>query len=112
MSQKYEVPCGRVLGHGEYCTEGYLCGGCKAVEDLEEWKRQALLVEASWDVQAVGRLINVPLGGDIRAAIQPALEKRQRKIAVLLDALNKLSTFDCATDEKIAIARDALRGGE
>lgn len=70
MSQKYKVPCGRVLGHGEYCTEGYLCGGCRAVESL------------------------VAENNRMRAA------------------LIKLSGFDYATDEKIAIARDAMRGGE
>jgi hypothetical protein len=24
-----EIPCGRVLGHGEYCSEGHLCEYCE-----------------------------------------------------------------------------------
>ena len=28
------MPCGRVMGHGEYCSEGYLCDACiKAKKD-------------------------------------------------------------------------------
>jgi hypothetical protein len=25
------IPCGRVMGHGESCSDGYLCDSCKAL---------------------------------------------------------------------------------
>lgn len=42
---------------------------------LRRWKAEALAVEATWDIQAIARLLNLPLGVNIRAAIQPAIEK-------------------------------------
>ena len=33
---KSRVPCGRTLGHGEYCTIGHLCDNC---EELERMRR-------------------------------------------------------------------------
>ena len=47
---------------------------------LLAWKESALLVESEWDVQAVGKLLGVPLGESIRANIQP-------RITALLAAL-------------------------
>lgn len=32
--------CGRVMGHGEYCTEGRLCGSCRRIAELEAEVRQ------------------------------------------------------------------------
>lgn len=52
--------------------------GLKLVEEnarLEAWKREAIAVESTWDVQAVGKLIGTPLGGDIRAGVQPYIER-------------------------------------
>ena len=28
------MSCGRTMGHGESCSEGWLCGSCQAVEQL------------------------------------------------------------------------------
>lgn len=112
MSLEYKIPCGRVLGHGEYCDKHGLCVACKTVDDLRRWKQECLAVESCWDVQAVGQLIGVPLGGDIRSAIQPAIETLRTENNRLRAALTKLSRFDFATDEKIAIAREALGDGK
>jgi hypothetical protein len=39
------VPCGRTLGHGESCSEGYLCEACdlliKAADEIERLQRVA-----------------------------------------------------------------------
>ena len=29
------IPCGRVLGHGEACCEGYMCSQCEYILQLE-----------------------------------------------------------------------------
>lgn len=59
------------------------------LQELREWKRSALAVEASWDKQAVARLLGVKLGEDISPAIQPAIE-------ALLERLRKAEA-DCKT---------------
>ena len=41
--------------------------------ELAAWKESALAVEASWDCQAVGKLLGLPLGSDIRAGIEPGI---------------------------------------
>ena len=30
----YRIPCGRNTGHGEYCSDGWLCGACETVKAL------------------------------------------------------------------------------
>lgn len=45
------------------------------LERAEEWKRSQLEVENSWDCQSVGRLLNMPLGVNIRPLIEPAISK-------------------------------------
>lgn len=45
------------------------------VSRLKAWQDEQLAVESSWDAQAVAKLLGVPLGGDIRKAIQPAIER-------------------------------------
>ncbi len=35
--------CGRVMGHGEYCCEGWYCGPCEG-----QAKRQADALAAGW----------------------------------------------------------------
>ena len=42
---------------------------------LAAWKESALAVEASWNCQAVGKLLGLPLGSDIRAGIEPGIRK-------------------------------------
>lgn len=53
------------------------------IEGLARWKAEQLLVESEWDAQAVGRLLQVPLGGSIRAAIQPGIEALQERVRQL-----------------------------
>ena len=53
------------------------------IQELERWKAEQLEVEASWDPQAVGRLIGLPLGYPIRPSIQAAIEDLQANVAAL-----------------------------
>lgn len=35
MSDDLAKGCGRTLGHGETCCEGYLCSGCRTLADRD-----------------------------------------------------------------------------
>lgn len=54
---------------------------------LEAWKREAIAVERSWNVQEVGRLLGLTLGQDIRAHIEPKIRALQAENARLREAL-------------------------
>ena len=54
-------------------------------DELRRWKDEALAVEASWDCQAVGKLIGVPLGQNIRPCIEPAIRRYQQDIDTLMN---------------------------
>lgn len=30
-----KIPCGQVLGHGEYCVKGHMCDQCTYINQLE-----------------------------------------------------------------------------
>lgn len=60
------------------------------VRELEAWKAQQLAVENEWDAQAAGRLLGVPLGQSIRAAIRPGIEKLQQRVAELEGQVGEL----------------------
>ena len=34
-----EEGCGRIIGHGEFCSKGWLCGECKVKAELKEMKK-------------------------------------------------------------------------
>lgn len=42
---------------------------------LQDWKDSVMSIESSWDCQAVGKLLNVPLGHAIHPAIEPGIRK-------------------------------------
>lgn len=42
---------------------------------LQQWKDEQLAVEVTWDAQAVGKELNLPLGSPIRPQILPAIQK-------------------------------------
>jgi len=77
------------------------------IEALEGWKAQALAVEAEWDVQTIGKRLNVPLGNSIRAAILPAIEALEGEVE-RVSALLRASRSDAAQyirERGAAIAR-------
>lgn len=62
----------------------------RAYLDLDRWKREAIEVESTWDCQAVGNLLRVPLGDPINPAIQPATETMKARIEELEAAIRHL----------------------
>ena len=32
--------CGKVLGHGDYCVKGHLCGACEEIHELKQRIKQ------------------------------------------------------------------------
>ena len=61
-------------------------------EIIEAWKREQLAVEATWDIQAVGKLIGVGLGENIRPQIYPAIEKLTAELAAAREEIARLKT--------------------
>jgi hypothetical protein len=51
--------------------------------ELRRWKAEALEVERSWDVQKIGKMIGVELGGNIRAAIEPYITSLRQRVKEL-----------------------------
>lgn len=49
--------------------------------NLCEWKESSMMVEKEWDVQAIGREINAPLGASIRSHILPWIKKIKAELA-------------------------------
>jgi len=76
-----------VRGNALLDLKGYITALQAEADALRAWKESALAVEASWDAQAVARLLEIPLGADIRAAIQPAIEKLKAERDALREAL-------------------------
>lgn len=55
--------------------ESELGVACDQRDDLARWKAEALAVEEAWNPQAVGELLGLALGSDIRAAIEPGIRR-------------------------------------
>ena len=74
--------------------------------NLQRWKDEQLIVESQWDAQAIGKELNLPLGGSIRAGILPAVQ--QLKAALEREQM-RLVACDviamCDTPESAAEAR-------
>lgn len=47
---------------------------------LRDWKAEALEMDASWDVQAIGKALGLLLGSDIRKGILPAIETLKARL--------------------------------
>lgn len=62
---------------------------------LRDWKESAQRVEAEWDVQAVGKLLGVPLGESVREHVQPkvaALAAEVEGLRARLHAFNAMAS--------------------
>jgi hypothetical protein len=53
------------------------------IEELRNWKEQALLVDRSWNAQIVGRLLGLLPGDSIHKSIEPGIRKLLEQIALL-----------------------------
>jgi len=87
----------RYLGRGRIEPARIVMDGepdlAEQVRTLENWKEQQLAVESEWDAQAVGRLLNVPLGQPIRAAIGPGIESLKEQVRLLRESLENLLRY-------------------
>lgn len=66
---------------GDYVDADFACGLERELNDLTRWKAEALEVDASWDPQAIGKLLGMTLGTPIHQNIQPAIEKLLAQLA-------------------------------
>jgi phage shock protein A len=67
------------------------------IENLLAWKESAMLVEESWNIQKVARLMGLLPGSDIRREIEPfirrmkaALAESDARVAGLLEEITRL----------------------
>lgn len=72
------------------------------VAELEAWKAEAMAVDSQWDPQAVGRLLDIPLGTLIRPGIQPGIERLLADVARKEQALRFIEQWRLPK----AVARD------
>ena len=69
---------------------------------LQRWKDEQLAIEIKWDAQAVGRLLGMTVGNEIREGIEPAIrsliEQRDRLIKAIepLKYWRDISECDCS----------------
>lgn len=52
-------------------------------DSLKYWRESALEVEREWDPQALGKLLNLPLGSKIRAGLMAEIPKLLNELAFL-----------------------------
>ena len=72
-----------VGGFVDCCTtDRVLAAVEREMAELREWKRQALLLEETWDEQAVAKELDIGIGHLIRPEIMPAI-LRLRELAEL-----------------------------
>jgi len=86
----------------------------KAERDrLRDWKESAMALEATWDIQAVGKALGVPLGEPIHPAVLPGII-RLREALEEIDKHNPPGRHSCLSPAMChcpgCIARRALAG--
>lgn len=78
------------------------------VAELEAWKRGALSVMKEMDTQAVGKLLGVPLGQPIYAAIEPGIRRLMEENAELVGLMKESLMF---TQHGVYTVNASLVGG-
>jgi hypothetical protein len=79
---------------------------------LARWKEEAMQVEAQWDCQAIGKLIDVPLGHHIRPRVEPAIREliaqRDRARLIMEVALLRFSRWSLRQGESHKMPRTGI----
>jgi hypothetical protein len=70
-------------------------------DDLERWKTEAIQVEMSWDIQAVGDALGMRIGTFIRPKILPAIQALQAEKAELVEALRTTYSYTDGIDDEV-----------
>ena len=73
-------------------AEAKLAEVTKGRDELKAWKESALAVEREWDSQAVGKLLDIPLGSSVRAGIEPAIRALQSCLALADEEIMRLKS--------------------
>jgi hypothetical protein len=75
------------------------------VRRLKDWKESAMALEATWDIQAVGKALGVPLGEPIHPAILPGITRLRD---ALEETRNHLSCVFGGSEYKARILREDI----
>jgi len=68
------------------------------IDRLKRWKSEQMAVESSWDPQAIGQELGLPLGSDIRPQILPAIVDLKRELAEAREEIDEcFAVFQFAT---------------
>jgi len=77
----------------------------KEVERLTRWKKEMLLVESSWNVQEIAKILNIEPGTNIRKNILPCIIQLKQQAAAgqrAVEAMEKMIIeFQDGMDEKL-----------
>ena len=66
----------------------------KERDELAEWKRQHMLVEAGWNPQEIGEMLGMKLGSRIRANLKPRIESLLQQRDALWDVVDEAIKWD------------------
>lgn len=65
------------------------------IEELAHWKAEAMQVMGEMDVQAVGRLLELPLGTSVYPAVEPGIRALKEKLDNLPEKLSN-ALWECS----------------
>lgn len=65
---------------------------------LRDWKESAMSLEMSWDEQAIGKILNLPLGTFIRPQILPAIQALRTRLERAESLIRELTDDRAGTD--------------
>jgi len=70
-----------IIGLSNFVPYEFACELELRLQALEKWKKEQIEVESTWDEQAIGRLLDIPLGHPIRSRIQESIELLKQELS-------------------------------
>ena len=64
--------------------------GAPASEEVENWKREALVMLNKLDLQEIGKVLGLKLGSEISSEVLPGIRRLQSRVTVLEEALARI----------------------
>jgi len=81
-------------------------------DELQQWKNDQMTVNSEWDMQTVGKLLNLRIGESITLNIEPKIRElinqRDRLEEALRDIANGTKCQECGGEDQARFAREAL----